>query len=159
MEIVPLIDWWVYEEPESAFVSSGKITKEQLDAVLVETSIELRVPISRYGKLCYIIEIEGPVTLSALMHTVRNFYLSKISDDARARIEQVLDDDPVGYKQEFMKPENRGKTRFLDLIGSENHMDLSPAGERRHPFSCNGMVRFEELSQRKGNSYSIWLGS
>lgn len=146
------VDWFVFEPVETAVVGDRFIT----DDILLDKPLSgtLNVPVSRYATQFREINVDGITTLRQLLDAIYAFYNQDISLEDLADREEHDDDM---YIESAIKALGRGENvKWCNLIGTPNYgfPGMPDLAERRHPFLCNGAVRFEGYS-----GDSLYLGS
>jgi len=170
-EVLDVVDWWVWEDINTAHVmnddTSGvhKITPaEEVTEIIPKNEsdkITLILPISRYRENYTQIDLPTPIRLRFLLEQIYKFYDQNL-DLATFHTLKPTDDDY--YIRVKKKLENGHQVKILDLIGTRGVGPFPgsvPEGERRSPFFCNGLVRFEglEKSQESPDTFIVQLGS
>lgn len=164
IKLLSKIDWLVWEEPNTAHlyteVDVVPIPEKLWNVIIFNTTdmISLKVPISRYGENKTFIKMFGPITLKKFIKKIHKFYkIELIKEDFKI----INDQGDIYYKNAYNNYLKGKKVTYLDLIGIP---DIGSDGtfkgpERRHPFSCNGLVRFEGIEIKRHNVYKLVMGS
>jgi hypothetical protein len=155
LKLLSSIDWFVWEDPESAHTTNTVQIPENIwNLVIFEDMINLKVPISRYYENKTYIEILGPITLKKFITEIYEFYKTELTKED---FDEINDPCDRYYEYAYKNCVNGNKVTYLDLIGSSDGNFNGP--ERRHPFSCNGLVRFEGIKFKRPNVYKLIMGS
>jgi hypothetical protein len=158
MDVLAKLDWWVYEDPESAFVDERLITDKELNTVVSDGYMLIILPCSQYESITSSVRVDAPATVLKILSRIRDFYLF-ITPPWAYHKSRFYDESEweCGYKRNALNSKNMGKMNNLDLIGERT--PERPDGKRRHPLSNLGMVRFENLEHLHDNSWNLLLGN
>lgn len=142
------VDWFVFEPVDTAVVGDRFITD---DIILNEPLFgTMRVPVSRYSTQFRDMNVDGITTLRQLLGAIYAFYNQDISLEDLADHEEFEDD--MYTKSALLVLRSGENVKWLDLIGSREcgfpgmKCGSTDLANRRHPFLCNGAVRFEGFS-------------
>ena len=141
------VDWFVFEPVDTAVVGNRFIT----DDILLNEPLSgtMRVPVSRYSTQFRDMSVDGITTLRQLLDAIYAFYNQDISLEDLADHEE---DDDMYIKSARLVLRSGERVKWLDLIGMREcgfpgmECGSTDLANRRHPFLCNGAVRFEGYS-------------
>jgi hypothetical protein len=160
------IDWWIYENPNSAWLMNGyaawevispKYSNIELFRGNKSGKLTIQIPISRYYNKKFLdIEVSTPYRISDLLHDIYEFYNQQIK--TRKALFQLSSEKNSCYYQEIVnKLQRKEKVRYFELLGNTNVFgDVNP---RRNPHSCNGLVRYNGLKKIDDDVYELKLSS
>jgi hypothetical protein len=158
------IDWFVYEPVSTAWVTfedvkpGHKMTKEYLSTLVTfpthKNTIELRLPVQRFGEVTRTIELPKQITISEILKRIHSFY------DTPITWKDIPNSSEDGYVIDALKNMCQNKrVTWLNLIGSKVPFPKPTKGVRRSSLSCSGAVCFEEIRKNRNGSFEIFLGS
>lgn len=166
-----IIDWFIWEpvdtamlvsDTECVYITDPKWRNKRViwdtEVPSTQDTLVLKMPVSRFGLHTCSLAVPAVCTLYELLTAIYNFYDTPISlislEDFTERCWYVDD------AREKLKAGSVVKWR--DLLGSQMYGDDNSEEKwgnlslekRRHPFSCNGRVRFETIRNDQ-----VYLGS
>lgn len=162
-----LIDWYIWEPVHSMHVvkdGSLQLVDESHSTAMVDlpdaqhdTHVELMVPVSRSHDEHRTISIPADVTVLGFFTAIHAFY------DTEITCADIEDLEETEYTVDATaKIDGGGRVTWVDLLGSKNRYPPGHGGvetdSRRHPFSCEGLVRYEGV-QLSGDDLVLMLGS
>jgi hypothetical protein len=159
------IDWFVWEPVESAHVCRFDFMRQIVPGDMYSTAEvmmpihELHVPVARYGDVWRTIKFPQGMKLDVrgLLEKIYEFYQTPITVRDIADRKRDKDDYIIDVRKKLAKGE---RVVWADLIGCSGYLPGSNESteNRRHPFSCSGLVRFEAI-KIEGNKIVLALGS
>jgi hypothetical protein len=136
--IMERLDWWITEKVDQARTFDGNpLTEEEWNTTYEMKDILL--PISRWYDEEVKLTFDKPeVTLREFLQAVYDFYQKPIAEEHMPTAEMKEGDDffEDGYEPKI----------YLDLVTHYRDQGRGSGdtdGEKRHPYSCSGKVRFE----------------
>lgn len=141
------VDWFVFEPVHTAVVGNRFIT----DDILLNEPLSgtINVQVARYNNRFREMNVDGITTLRQLLDAIYAFYNQDVS------LEDLVDHEELDdmYVKSALDALSRGENvQWLDLIGMRTYgfpgmeCGSTDLANRRHPFLCNGAVRFEGYS-------------
>ena len=142
------VDWFVFEPVHTAVVGDRFIT----DDILLNEPLSgtMNVQVARYSTQFREMNVDGITTLRQLLDAIYAFYNQDISLADLVDHEELEHDMYV--KSALLVLRSGENVKWLDLIGSREcgfpgmECGSTDLANRRHPFLCNGAVRFEGYS-------------
>ncbi len=153
------IDWFIWEDPNTAHIYTEvdviPIPDKLWNTIIFNTNemITIILPTSKSEQSKFRLKMFGPLTLKKVIKNIYDFYKLEIHEDEFDEI----DNDGYYFKIAYEKFYRGEKVTYLDFLGTTK---ISNNGhERRCPFSCSGLVRFEGFEEIGHNVYKIILGT
>lgn len=160
------IDWWIYENPNSAWLMLGYASSEVISQKYSNIElfrgnksgeITIKIPISRYYNRQFVdIKVSTPYRISNLLNDIYKFYNQQIKT-RKAFLELSSEKNSCYYQKILEKLKKKEKVRYFELLGNTHVFgDIDP---RRNPHSCNGLVRYNGLRKYDDDVYELKLSS
>lgn len=162
MDILNIIDWFIWEPPDTACVPCCGYPIPIPDIVLNHVVFDHDITIELDLDEIYFkeITIKGPVTVRNVINEIYNAYNEEISESFKHKLVQYKTNDPfiLGVIEKIKKKES---ARWYELIGEAEIFPPPPdKDKRRHWTSCTVHMRFEGLNETdKAGVYTVDLGS
>ncbi|KAG2424940.1 hypothetical protein HXX76_014098 [Chlamydomonas incerta] len=151
------IDWFIYEDPDTAFVDGKPLTEEHFSAVVTSIhSDTLMLNVRRFAEVYLPVNLPpSPFTVRQLLGTIYAFYTSPIRPEMLLKTMDTESPAPTDKRfSEVVKRMCAGeKPKWIDLMGDV--LPIFESGQRRLSLLCSGRVCMESIS----NSGVIGLGS
>ncbi|MEW5310250.1 MAG: hypothetical protein WDW38_002066 [Sanguina aurantia] len=177
-------DWFLWEPVATMHVASESIPPQPLSAEhwdaqitlpsvnAADTTMKLFLPVERHGFQCRSIRLPVELTVRELFTAIHAFYATPVAandlfglSDPEFSKRMLCNDMFVDYVKQARAALAAGKrVTWSDLLGPRDVLfqeDIPyscEAANRRDPFECRGLVRYEGITQRRNRVYLV-LGS
>ncbi len=83
MNLLNNLEWFIHTSPLTAKnkITNNKITKDELDIIILNNNIKLALPINDNLLHHVIIEIKKPITVKKILNTIYKFYRQKLKPE------------------------------------------------------------------------------